>query len=135
MLLCVQERFDELDGNYEALLNDHETLVALHDTLANEHESLITEHGALKATHRSARTELQDWQNRHAEADRRLQDVAALQNNLQKEEEKYKKLRYDNQEMNTLLRDFNSLTSSHTRLNQEYSDVEEELRALKQQHR
>ncbi|XP_072031647.1 girdin-like isoform X3 [Amphiura filiformis] len=131
----LKERFEELDNNYEALLNDHETLVALHDTLANEHEILITEHGTLKATHRSARTELQDWQNRLAEAEKRLQDVASLQNSLQKEEQKYKKLRYDNQEMNTLVRDLNSLTSSHTRLNQEYSDVEEELRALKQQHR
>lgn len=66
----LQKQQEELTATYQALLQDHEHLGALHERQSAEYEALIRQHSCLKTLHRNLELEHRELGERYVPAGR-----------------------------------------------------------------
>ncbi|XP_023986873.2 protein Daple, partial [Physeter macrocephalus] len=83
----VQRQQEQLAAAYQALLQDHERLGALHERQSAEYEALIRQHGCLKTLHRNLELEHRELGERHGDMLKRTAELDELEKVLNAERE------------------------------------------------
>nr|XP_012629385.1 protein Daple isoform X3 [Microcebus murinus] len=131
----LQKQQEQLTAAYEALLQDHEHLGALHERQSAEYEALIRQHSCLKTLHRNLELEHKELGERHGDMLKRKAELEELEKVLTAEREALQQEQRTNAvtagENQRLRGELDRVNFLHHQLKGEYEELHAHTKELK----
>ncbi|XP_036094523.1 protein Daple isoform X4 [Rousettus aegyptiacus] len=131
----LQKQQERLTAAYEALLQDHEHLGALHERQSAEYEAFIRQHSCLKTLHRNLELEHKELGERHEDMLRHKAELEELEKALNAEREALQQEQRTNAitagENQRLRDELGRVSFLHHQLKEEYEELHAHTKELK----
>ncbi|KAF6129211.1 coiled-coil domain containing 88C [Phyllostomus discolor] len=131
----TQKQQERLKAAYEALLQDHEHLGALHEHQSTEYEALIRQHSCLRTLHRNLELEHKALGERHEDMLRHKAELEELEKVLTTEREALRQEQRSNavaaSENQRLQGELDRVSFLHQQLKGEYEELHAHTKELK----